>query len=85
MAKINYYKVPVKLKRDSSGEVSMEIRDVEKVFQRSENIATFSSQDIPKISKELSDFNEHSKELTRNTLLASENELETHLIFKYLQ
>lgn len=83
--KIKSYKVPVTLKRDpQTGRVSMEIFDQNKEAAGEPVDLGEGTNDIVGLSKKLADENEKQKTLIQATLFASENEKETHVIFKYL-
>lgn len=79
------YRVPVKLKRQPNGEVEIEFNEEMKTEVSRSSLGSISSGEIPNKSMEFADFNEKQKSVIKNTMLNSESERETHVIFKYLE
>lgn len=82
--KITTYKVPVKLKRDSSGHVEMEFDENARTKLGSREVSD-DTRDIVTLSKQLSDNNEKQKSIAKMVLGANETEKQIELQFEYLE
>lgn len=82
--KIALYEVPVKLKRNTKGEVELEIKDQERKLQGHKDLGD-DTHDIVVLSKQCGDHNERIKQQIKATLFANEQERDTTIIFKYLE
>jgi hypothetical protein len=84
-AKISKFKIPVILKRDNQGQISLELQEDKKEFVGHDELPNgFTTNEVPKISSELSSYNEKQKDIVKGTLMDSEDERETSIVFKYL-
>lgn len=81
--KITSFKIPVTLKRDSQGEVTLKIHDADKTLLKEEETSSDNSE-IVNLSKKLADYNEQQKALIVGTMFAGQTEEKSFITFKYL-
>jgi len=81
--KISTFKVPIKLTREANG-INLEVKEDEKTLSKEQPLGEEADNEIVKLSKQVSDYNEKQKSIAKAMMLKGEDEREGFIFMQFL-